>query len=109
MHRAILLMTLITSAVSRNEEEQCRDMFESFVEGISQQPSPQYCRGVSHFNNVLKLTSPISLHELKKKKPEIGRRCECLELEVIWRIKCVPCAPVPDFNVSEYESYVNVL
>ncbi|CAN6968967.1 hypothetical protein Bca4012_088454 [Brassica carinata] len=60
MHRTLLLMALITSAVSRNDEELCRDMFESFIEGMSMQPSPQYCRGVSHLNNVLKLTSPVA-------------------------------------------------
>ncbi|KAF8114494.1 hypothetical protein N665_0036s0027 [Sinapis alba] len=62
MHRALLLMALITSAVSRNDEEKCRDMFESFTEGLmSLQPSPQHCRGVSHLNNVLKLTFPIAV------------------------------------------------
>ncbi|KAF3599185.1 hypothetical protein F2Q69_00034301 [Brassica cretica] len=65
-------MALITSAVSRNDEELCRDMFESFIEGMSIQPSPQYCRGVSHLNNVLKLTSPVALQGLEKKK-EKGR------------------------------------
>ncbi|CAG7887936.1 unnamed protein product [Brassica rapa] len=60
MHRTLLIMALITSAVSRNDEELCRDMFESFIEGMSMQPSPQYCRGVSHLNNVLKLTSPVA-------------------------------------------------
>jgi len=54
-------MTLITSAVSMSEEEHCRDMFESFIKGLSMQPPPQYCRGVSRFNNVLKLTSPITV------------------------------------------------
>ncbi|KAJ0251567.1 Non-specific lipid-transfer-like protein [Hirschfeldia incana] len=79
-------MALITSAVSWNDEEQCRDMFESFIEGMSQRPSPQYCRGVSHLNNVLKLTSPIALQVLEKKKKKrkghVGKPCECMELEV---------------------------
>lgn len=63
MHRALLLMALITSAVSRNDEEQCRDMFESFTRVMSQRPSPQYCRGVSHLNNVLKLTYPLAVND----------------------------------------------
>ncbi|ESQ54412.1 hypothetical protein EUTSA_v10026605mg [Eutrema salsugineum] len=113
MHRALLLMTLIASAVSRNEEEQCRDMFESIIERTSLGPaSPQYCRGVSHFNNVLKLTSPITLQGLEKKKKrreELGRPCECMQLEVIWKIRCVRCEQDPDSNVTVYESHLNVL
>ncbi|KAG2248322.1 hypothetical protein Bca52824_087950 [Brassica carinata] len=75
-------MALITSAVSRNDEELCRDMFESFIEGMSMQPSPQYCRGVSHLNNVLKLTSPVAGLEKKKEKGRVGKPCECMELEL---------------------------
>ncbi|CAL9227178.1 unnamed protein product [Arabidopsis halleri] len=106
MHRALLLMTLITSAVSMSEEEHCRDMFESFIKGISLEPSPQYCRGVSRFDNVLKLTSPITLQGLtkKKRKGKIGGRCDCPELDVIWKIRCKPCAHSPDSNVTESES-----
>ncbi|KAF2542719.1 hypothetical protein F2Q68_00030392 [Brassica cretica] len=74
-------MALITSAVSRNDEELCRDMFESFIEGMSMQPSPQYCRGVSHLNNVLKLTSTVAGLEKKKEKGRVGKPCECMELE----------------------------
>ncbi|XP_010447985.1 PREDICTED: protein ARABIDOPSIS THALIANA ANTHER 7-like [Camelina sativa] len=108
MHRALLLMILITSAVSMSEEEQCRDMFENFIEGIPLQPSPQYCRGVSRLNNVLKLTSPITLQGLKKKngKEEVRIRCDCPELEVIWKVRCVPCAQNPDPNITQDESHV---
>ncbi|KAL0873086.1 hypothetical protein Bca101_022791 [Brassica carinata] len=111
MHRTLLLMALITSAFSRNEEEQCRDMFESLTEGMSLQPSPQYCRGVSRLNNVLKLTSPVSLQGLgkKKRKGHVGKPCECMELEVTWKIRCVRCDQDPSPNVTKYESHVNVL
>ncbi|KAF8114493.1 hypothetical protein N665_0036s0027 [Sinapis alba] len=113
MHRALLLMALITSAVSRNDEEKCRDMFESFTEGLmSLQPSPQHCRGVSHLNNVLKLTFPIALQGLEKKKEKgrVGKPCECMELEVTWKIRCVRCDQDPSTNVTKYESpHVNVL
>ncbi|CAH2077689.1 unnamed protein product [Thlaspi arvense] len=109
MYRALFLMALITSAVSRNEEEQCGDMFKSFTEGISLQPSPQYCKGVSHLNNVLKLTSPITLQSLKKGKEKVGKPCECMDFEVIWKIRCVRCEQDPGTNVTEYESHVNVL
>ncbi|EOA18431.1 hypothetical protein CARUB_v10006980mg [Capsella rubella] len=109
MHRALLLMTLITSVVSMNEEEQCRDIFSNFIDVIPKQPSPQYCRGVSRWDNVLKLTSPITLQGLEKKRGtgEIRARCDCPELEVIWKIRCVPCPQNPDSNITEEdESHV---
>ncbi|CAH8317863.1 unnamed protein product [Eruca vesicaria subsp. sativa] len=100
MHRVLLFMALITLVVSRSEEEQCRDMFESFIEGMSLQPSPQYCRGVSHLNNVLKLTSPIASLEKKKRKGKVGiKPCECMESEVTWKLKCVRCDQDPSTNV----------
>ncbi|KAL1203174.1 hypothetical protein V5N11_015409 [Cardamine amara subsp. amara] len=107
MHRALLLMTLITYAASIREEEQCRDMFESFVQLIPLQPSPQYCRGVGRLNkNVFKLTSTVIKTKKKKCKGTIGKRCECPELEIVWKIRCVPCQLGPDSNITEYESHV---
>ncbi|KAJ4913460.1 hypothetical protein Rs2_08081 [Raphanus sativus] len=102
-------MALITSAVSRNDEEQCRDMFESFTRVMSQRPSPQYCRGVSHLNNVLKLTYPLAVLEKKERKGRVGRPCECMESEVTWKLRCVRCEQDPSTNVTKYESHVNVL
>ncbi|EOA18826.1 hypothetical protein CARUB_v10007440mg, partial [Capsella rubella] len=87
MHRAILVVTflvLMKTAVSDLSVERCRDVFESFVpyldlvEGAFQQPSPECCRGVSHLNNVVKLTSPVTI--LSRGNGELVRVCECVEM-----------------------------
>ncbi|CAN8273574.1 unnamed protein product [Cochlearia groenlandica] len=110
MHRSLIIITfLITSVVTMNQEDQyCKGMFESIIDKIStQQHSPQYCRGVTHFNNILKIKSPINLQVFKKRKEGLGKPCECMQLEVIWKIRCVRCEQDPDHsNVTNYESHI---